>query len=303
LVVAGLGFLLGGILLQCTHAEPGPTGAVVVVLTGGVAAYREALAGLRSGLGEGGDGSYLLVDATGGAGPELLAKIRTMHPRAIVSFGSRAAEVAAAIDIGVPVIVSMVLDRGGASNAAALKTVSLEIPFGLALRQLRKMYPQARRIAMVHSMAEPAARLAGWQAEAKHQGVVLELTPCAGAGDLLGKIGPLRNQVDFVWTLPDGALYQPAVISPLILASLRGGLPLIGFSEGFVRAGAAIGFFPDYRDIGVQTAELLLQLEQGKAVPVVQPPRVIRVAVNERVERLLGLDRESRELREVVVIR
>jgi ABC-type uncharacterized transport system substrate-binding protein len=225
-----------------------------------------------------------------------MAGIHHLPPHAVVAFGSRAAGLASAAGNNKPVIASMILDdeeRDPGANASGAKptaVLSLEIPFEAALKNLMQLFPRTRRIAVVHRASKSASRLAEWQLEAHQFGVTLRLVPCSGPRDLLEALAPLRNEVDFLWTLPDASLYQPAIITPLILDSIRRGLPMIGFSEGFVRAGATVGFFPDYRDIGAQTADLLLQIEGGRAVPPRQVPRTIRAAVNERALRLLGLE-------------
>jgi ABC-type uncharacterized transport system substrate-binding protein len=75
-----------------------------------------------------------------------------------------------------------------------------------------------------------------------------------------------------------------------VLASLEHGLPLVGFSPAFVRAGAAAGIFPDYRELGRQAGEMALRLLRGEDFPADESPRKIQVAVNQRVTRLLGVE-------------
>jgi ABC-type uncharacterized transport system substrate-binding protein len=75
-----------------------------------------------------------------------------------------------------------------------------------------------------------------------------------------------------------------------VLASLESRLPLVGFSPAFVRAGAAAGIYPDYRDSGRQAAEMAERLLRGEDCGPDTGPRRIQVAVNQRVARLLGID-------------
>jgi ABC-type uncharacterized transport system substrate-binding protein len=66
---------------------------------------------------------------------------------------------------------------------------------------------------------------------------------------------------------------------------------LVGFSAAFVRAGAAAGVFPDYADVGRQSAEFSLRLLRGDDRGAeTESPRKFQVAVNQRVERLLGVE-------------
>lgn len=62
--------------------------------------------------------------------------------------------------------------------------------------------------------------------------------------------------VDFVWTFPDSSLYNAATVRPLVNAAIKAKLPIVGFSEAFAKSGAALAVYPDYRRMGIQTAEL-----------------------------------------------
>jgi ABC-type uncharacterized transport system substrate-binding protein len=100
-----------------------------------------------------------------------------------------------------------------------------------------------------------------------------------------------KGKVDFVLCFADPDLYNAVTIKPLVLASLEQRLPLVGFSPAFVRAGAAAGIFPDYADMGRQSAEMALRMLRGEDRAVENEwPRKIRVAINQRVAHLLGVE-------------
>jgi len=119
--------------------------------------------------------------------------------------------------------------------------------------------------------------------------------------ELLTAVRSLKGRVDLVVCLPDGTLYNSATVKPLILAALESHLPIVGFSQNFVRAGAALGVYPDFRDIGAQTAEIAQKQLAGQPAGPVEGPRKLVVGVNQRVMRLLGL--EYRESGNVVTVR
>ena len=47
--------------------------------------------------------------------------------------------------------------------------------------------------------------------------------------------------------------------------------------------------FPDFRDVGLQTGEVALQLLGGGAAHPADGPRKLKIAVNQSVLRLIGL--------------
>jgi ABC-type uncharacterized transport system substrate-binding protein len=111
---------------------------------------------------------------------------------------------------------------------------------------------------------------------------------CSRPEDLLGVLERFKS-VDFVWCLPDRSLYNSTTLEPLVRASLRYRLPLIGFSESFVRSGAALGVYPDFADIGGQAGEVARDSVQGKAVPAEVALRKPAIAVNAEIMRMMGL--------------
>jgi len=50
---------------------------------------------------------------------------------------------------------------------------------------------------------------------------------------------------DLIWTTADSSIYNRAIVKSLLLASLRNGTPVFGFSGSFVKAGALLGLDAD----------------------------------------------------------
>ena len=168
---------------------------------------------------------------------------------------------------------------------------------------LRMAFPEARRIALLRNPSQGDPAGASARPHPLPSGMNVTVVDCAGPADLLPALGKLRGQVEFVVCLPDSSLYNQTTVEPLILASLEHRLPLVGFSASFVRAGAAVGVYPDFTDIGLQTAILAQRCQtEGADSPEEYPRRTI-VAANERVLHLLGREFRAREHAEVVLVR
>jgi ABC-type uncharacterized transport system substrate-binding protein len=262
---------------------------VLVVSSSGPPAYRAAVEGLESVLN--GTGVRLVkVTVDQPAGGELSGQL-ARRPALVVAVGSTAVEAVSSIEHDQPVVATMVLAPAAVTPEAGkvAATITLEVPPATVLARLKRIYPERKRIAVVRGPALTAASVAEIQAQARQHGYEVRVVEVAGPKELLEALGPLRERSDFVWCFPDNALYHGPVVPALILAAIRQGLPLIGFSEGMVRAGVLVGFYPDYRDVGVQTGETVLRRLEGRPVTVRQRPRTVKAAVNERVSRVLGV--------------
>ena len=273
---------------------------VVVLFASGVEAYSEAVEGLRAGLGALLQSAVFIDVKTPQADSEIAEAIRPGSQRLVITVGSEAFNTLASRSTDAVIIPTMTLRSDAARATTTLQragAVHLDVPVVNLLTELKTMFPGRNRIAMIRNplrdTAEPA--LPGW---AKQQGFTLQAADCSRAEDLVRIFLGLKGKADFVIVLPDSSLYNNTTVTPLIVASLENQLPIVAFSSSFVRAGAAVGIYPDFRDIGSQAASLALRYTAtpgaasaaNQAAMPDESPRKLQVAVNQRVMRLLGLD-------------
>jgi putative tryptophan/tyrosine transport system substrate-binding protein len=262
---------------------------ILVVTSSAVLAYRDALDGFTEAM-EAGPSELFTVDLSDGEQQKRLpALIAGMKPRVVIAIGSQAAELLASAPAAV--IATMILDsdRRAASGGNLLATVSLEVSFATVLVEVKHVVPGTTRVGILRDPARGGPSQAELGAQAKRQGFTLEFANSRGPQDLLESFVSLSDRVDFVWCPPDSSLFNPTTVQPLVMASLRHRLPIIGFSESFVRAGAAVGVYPDFRDIGAQTAALTQRVLASQPAAPRETPRTVKVAVNQRIMRLFGL--------------
>ena len=271
-------------------AETRPVRVVLVIASLTVEAHRAAIEGIQAALASSSAEVRILdVDqvssaARGGVGIAPATGV-------IIAVGSEAIRVVEAARPKVPAVYTMILHRRpewDAQGRPSPVTIPLEVSLASLLGRLKELFPGKTRLGIIVNAGSGETSAAQLQARAQQLGFTVRIAECAGASQLLAALASLRNQADFVWCLPDGTLYNSVTVKPLILASLENRLPLIGFSESFTKAGAAIGIYPDFRDVGAQAGEAARQLLAGQIVRSSEGPRRLKVAVNPSVLRLLG---------------
>ena len=266
-------------------APPGPT--VVIVTSSAVEAFGEAVRGIQRGLGPA--VKAVILDLA--AKPQYPAnQLSGKDVRLLISVGNNAFESAAQFG-SAPILATMLLRADLAGNRLRPQSgaLALDVPLGDILARMESVLPGKTRAALIRNRDAnnvPASTLA---AQAKAAGMTLKVLDCPRPEKLLQLFLSLRGQVDFVVCPPDGTLYNSTTVRPLILASLENRLPVIGFSESFVRSGAVAAVYPDYFDVGAQAGELARDYLAGTSLPANEKPRKLKVAANPRVARLLGL--------------
>jgi ABC-type uncharacterized transport system substrate-binding protein len=94
-----------------------------------------------------------------------------------------------------------------------------------------------------------------------------------------------------LWTLYDQTVYSPESARYVLMQSLQRRIRVVGFSPHFAKAGAVLALYGDYPDMGQQAAQQALEVLRGGGESMVRMnrPRTVRIAVNEKVERFLGV--------------
>lgn len=281
---------LAAVLICASVGLPAAPAAVVVTYESSVEAFDEALHGLQAALATNG---VQTVDLRSPGSEGALAQALTgREVRVVVAMGSQALAAVRSRNPGVPVIATMVLHPKDGSSISGY--LDVEVPLSTVLAEMRLLLPQRRRVGILRSPARSRQTAEEIQASARKEGFTAVVMDCDGPANLLRALGALKGKVDFLLCFPDADLYNSVTIKPLILAALEDRLPVVGFSPAFVRAGAAAGVYPDYYEIGRQTAEMTLRVIRGEERGLAEGPRKVRAAVNERVARLLGIAFETR---------
>jgi putative ABC transport system substrate-binding protein len=285
-----LALLLALPLLGVSESPPAMR-SIIVVASSTVEAHRSAIEGIQAALGKSSSQVRIVELAEARSGLAAGVRLETPGIRVIIAVGSEALQIVEGEQPTIPVICTMILrntpDLSLLASPAA--TISLDVSIPSLLARLKVLFPEKTRLGIIRNPALGGLNSAPLPTRAQLQGFTVRVVECSGAEQLLAALDSLQGQVDFVWGLPDGTLYNSATIKPLILASIEHRLPLIGFSENFTRAGAAVGIYPDFRDIGLQTGEVARQVLDGQPLHALEGPRRLKVAVNQSVLRLLGL--------------
>jgi putative ABC transport system substrate-binding protein len=281
---------------------------VAVLFPSAVAPCAEAVEGLRTGV-LGNEVSLDLLDLNKDTFTSDVTVELSRKPSVIVAVGSDALRAAldrpAAATVASIMVSTMTLEADHAAGPQAARlhaAIYLDIPIRTLVAELHRLFPSRPRIGVIRnsSRGDPAAvQIRGQGAEMSS----VEVADCSAPDALLPVFLSLRKKVDFVICLPDGVLYNGATARPLIMASLENRLPIVGFSPAFLRAGAAVAIYPDYRGIGYQTADLIRRCLEPGDCACAEGPKKVNVALNAKILRLLGMEFAAASHPEVEVLR
>ncbi|MBF0376770.1 MAG: hypothetical protein HQK72_04745 [Desulfamplus sp.] len=96
--------------------------------------------------------------------------------------------------------------------------------------------------------------------------------------------------VDALLFIPDKTVTSPTVISHIIKQSVANKIPVIGYNSFFHKSGAALSFVLDYRKIGEQMAQLIIQQFSNRNSTCEQSNPAYHITLNRAVVDLLNLE-------------
>lgn len=225
--------------------------------------------------------------------------VRT-KPDLILCIGVKALERAALIS-KIPKFYAMVTSENSKpwSDRPDVFGVTLDIAPLHQFRIMRLAMPTGKRIGVLFDPELNQKIMAEARIAAAASGFLLVEQPISTIREIPLALQKLEN-VDMLWAIYDQTAYTPESTRYVLLQSLRKKIPLVGLSSHFAKAGALLAIYGDYSDMGQQLALQAIALSKGlERLPQMSRPRKVRVAINEKVGRLMDVNFSDQFLKTV----
>lgn len=208
----------------------------------------------------------------------------------IISVGAKAAQEAA--QYGYPTINSLITRRTydslKGSYRASLSAVYLDQPVIRHLQLIKVALPSRTRVAVLIGSDMPQL-----VTEMKRQAAAIniDLKPItvddeSGINTLFGR--EILAE-DTLLLLPDPAVVNRNTVKPLVLGSYRQGVPLVGYSEALVKAGALMAVHSSLPVLEREVLDMVKVYFARSELPAPRYPNGMKVSVNYQLARALKL--------------
>jgi putative tryptophan/tyrosine transport system substrate-binding protein len=179
-------------------------------------------------------------------------------------------------------------------NDAPVSAVFVEQPLERQFQLIAGMLPDARRVGVLlgPSSSMHADELHGI---ARAQGLEIRVASVTETAEVGPVLGQLLGAVEVMLAIPDPVVFNSVTISNILLATYRHEIPLIGYSEALVGAGATAAVFTRIGQLAESTAIAALEYCDRQTMPAPGFAPDFSVRVNRGVVRSLGLAVQSEE--------
>jgi putative ABC transport system substrate-binding protein len=167
--------------------------------------------------------------------------------------------------------------------------VNLEIPPELQFDELGRLLPQVRRIGVIYNTAQSAMNIQ--RARLDRPDLQFVALKAQSTREVPALLEELRGRVDLIWLLPDLIVTNPDILESYFLFSFRNKVPVLAFSEKYLKRGAAIVVTFDLQAMAEQAAVMAARIIGGAPVSAVPRMNISRVKtiINPAVVRKLQL--------------
>ncbi len=288
------GWLLAG---PAPAAEPARV-QILLSETGG--AYGELLEALQQRLDALAPGKVEVLSRLIPEDAEARAAVFAREPALIVPVGIRASALTLR-EAGARPVLSLLVPHDSYStllqnadialHGRLYSAIYLDQPLDRQLDLVQLILPKARRIAALagpHS-AQRAGELGGLCLQ---RGLKLTTETLGATDNPVAALTPLLERAEVLLAIPDPVVFNRNNLQAILLTTYRNGVPVFGFSQAYVRAGALAAVYSSATQIGTQAGEWIAELVHSGHWELGAPryPSYYSLAVNTQVAQTLGID-------------
>jgi ABC-type uncharacterized transport system substrate-binding protein len=197
----------------------------------------------------------------------------------------------------IPVLNVMVtragLEKSKSAGSRMSSGIYMDQPLVRQVSLIRAALPQAESIGLLFSQVP--SEMESLRTITKASGLGLHVGSVPEPSLLASRLLDVLSASDVLLVLPDAAVYRSDTVRNILLESYRQRVPMVGFSQNYVRAGALCAVYSTPSQIADQAARIVTQFARTKVLPEYQYPQDFEVAVNMQVARSLGLTVKSAE--------
>lgn len=260
---------------------------IAVITSQDTSPYQDVATGFREFLKKEGvlaDFDHYVLSGNADKASDVMRDIKQHPPRLILTIGTLATQTALREADDIPVIAGLVSNLDDLRKSKNATGVVLDFPIVTQFEWMHKLVPEIKIIGVLYNPKENQAKIDAAVQAAKKEGLTLLPKEVDTPRALPDALESLARDVDLLWGINDQLVLSPQTAEAILLFSFRSGVPFVGLSSSWVKAGALYALDRDYKDLGSQCGELAIKILQGTKpnALAIAPPRRILYSLNQK---------------------
>jgi putative tryptophan/tyrosine transport system substrate-binding protein len=189
----------------------------------------------------------------------------------------------------VPRVIAAARQAAPSLGQRAFSAIMLDQPLDRQLALIKRAMPDRTKVGIL-----PGRQVRAQYGELQKAANTLQLRLTIGpeideAKDISAVLREVLESADLILALPDPDVYYKQSIQYILLTAYRARIPLVAYSQSFVRSGALLGLYSTPAQIAAQAAEMVHTWQSDRSLPPIQVPRYFTVDINAKVARSLNI--------------
>lgn len=251
----------------------------------------QAIAAFQRELGE--PAAELVVDERATT-QQIQARVSDERASVVVAVGARAAQLAVGLDQ--PVVACMLARGSSSPSSSTTVKVPLVVPARAQLEALRGLVPSTKTVGVLYDPRENAVEVEELRTAAAAMKLKLVTRPVTDQRDSPAGLDELLDDVDALLLPSDATVVSRAFLQYLVKRAFDQKLPVLTYSESFVRLGLLAALVPSTADNGRIAAKITRWILEGTAPHELQAAAVMRggLVVNAGAGKKMGFTLPAR---------
>ena len=216
-------------------------------------------------------------------------KIRNAQPDLILALGSKALKAALSLP-DIPIVYLLVINPPkNIANRTDVAGVSLAVPPKAQLDEMSRLLPQVKRVGVVYDPKRSSTVID--QVRAARPDLQFVSLAAEKSAQVAGLLDSLQGQVDLLWMLADVTVTNKKTLQNYFFFSVKNKIPLLTFSEKFLKHGATLAVTFDTEAMAVQAVDLAVELLSDRRTnqPATLIAPHIKTVVNHKIAEKLHI--------------
>ena len=217
----------------------------------------------------------------------------------VVSIGQAATDHILSLDIKTGHLATLITQKGfesayyKAGSPDKTGALFIENPLTHQILLARVFFGSNSRISTLSAHPE-TSRIRNTVKYAKKLGISLYVETISPEDNLIGKLSHALESSDALLAIPEPAVFNQTTARDILLTTYRQRVPVIAFSEAYVKAGALAAVHTTLEQIAEQTAEKIISALNSNEF-ISEAPKYFSVSINKKVADALNIPTKDEE--------
>ena len=270
---------------------------VIVIQSQPIAAYGEAIKGFEEACKRNNISIAKIYDLKGDIdeGKSVIKNIKDnkLRPDLILAVGVLATTLVKEQFTDIPIIFCMVINHERFNLEGTNMTgISSEASIGDQFGILKELLGTKRNVGVIYDPMKTGKIVSEADLVAKRIEFNLIKAEVESEGEVPSALTGMVDKINALWIVPDSTVVTKGSLETILKAALKLRLPVFCTSSAIVKAGALVSISPDYRQTGIQAAQLAQTLLNSPTVISlgVKQPDKLKVTLNTQTAGIIRVD-------------